>query len=197
MAQAAAGAHVSLEDYFADEAASGPEAPRREWSDGVVYAMSRGTPEHGRLTARAIRAFGAALPATCEVYSSDTMLYIEPANLSTYADLSVVCGRPETFVVKRNARSLGSAITNPSVIVEVLSESTERYDRDGKFQAYKRIASLEEYVLVSQDERRIEVYRRATGFRGEVAAGGDSFVVHGASIAVDDVYGPAGDTLER
>ncbi len=190
MGQAAASAYVSFEDYFEGEVMATLDSPRHEWSDGVVYGMSRGSPEHGRLAARAIRFLGSQLPASCEVYSSDTMLFIAEANLSTYADALVICGPPQMVRVERNGRSLGAAITNPAVIVEVLSESTERYDRDGKFQAYKRIASLEEYVLVSQGERKIEIFRRSDGFRGEVAASGQTIVVHGATVAVDDVYGP-------
>jgi Uma2 family endonuclease len=68
-------------------------------------------------------------------------------------------------------------------------EVSAGYDRDGKFQAYKQIASLEEYVLVSQDERCVEVFRRAHGWRGEILTAGATFIVHGASVAVDAVYG--------
>jgi Uma2 family endonuclease len=170
MGQAAASAYVSLEDYFEAEVGAAAEAPKHEWFDGVVYAMSRGTPEHGRLTSRATIVLGNALPADCQVYSSDTMLFIEPADLATYADVNVVCGPLETRTVRKNGKSLGQAVTNPIVIVEVLSEATERYDRDGKFQAYTRIASLREYVLISQDEPRIEVFRRSDGWVGEVGA---------------------------
>ena len=80
-------------------------------------------------------------------------------------------------------------MTNPILIVEVLSESTERYDRDGKFQAYKQIASLREYVLVSQELRRLEVFRRADAWVGEVGAAGGSLRIHGALIEVEQVYG--------
>jgi Uma2 family endonuclease len=83
---------------------------------------------------------------------------------------------------------LGQAVTNPSVIIEVLSESTERYDRDGKFQLYKQIASLREYVLVAQHERRIEVFRREQAWHGEVASPGDAIRSHGAVVEVDRVY---------
>jgi Uma2 family endonuclease len=176
--------------YFASEVSAERDALRHEWFDGVVYAMSRGTPEHGRITARTIWALRSALPANCEVYSSDTMLFIDAASLSTYADATVICGPAETFTVQRNGRSLGEAITNPTVVIEVLSDSTERYDRDGKFQAYKRIASLEEYVLVSQDERKVEIFRRSNGYRGDTAKPGETFVLHGVTIAVDDIYGP-------
>jgi len=167
--QATASAHVKFEDYFEREASCGADVPRHEWFDGVVYAMSRGTPEHGRLTSSVTIALGNALPPDCQIYAADTMLYIPAANLATYADASVGCGPLETITVRRDGRSLGQAVTNPSVIIEVLSESTERYDRDGKFQLYKQITSLREYVLVAQDERRIEVFRRDHDWRGEVA----------------------------
>jgi Uma2 family endonuclease len=73
--------------------------------------------------------------------------------------------------------------------VEVFSESTERYDRDGKFQAYKRLSSLQEYVFVSQDEKRIEVYRLAQGaWIVETSGAGGSVTIHGARIEVDAVY---------
>jgi len=196
MSRAAATTYVTFEDYFEGEVAASAESPRREWSHGVVYAMSRGTIEHARLSARMTKVLGAALPASCEVYSADLMLFIASASLSTYADASVVCGPVETLRVVKNGRALGEAVTNPKVIVEVLSESTERYDRDAKFQAYRGIASLEEYVLVSQDERKIEIFRRRDAFRGEAAVGGQSFMVHGSEIAVDDVYGPPSAPLE-
>jgi hypothetical protein len=76
----------------------------------------------------------------------------------------------------------------PIVIVEVLSEATERYDRDGKFQCSTRIASLREYVLISQDEPRIEVFRRSDGWVGEVGARGMTVRIHGCSVDVDAIY---------
>ncbi|MBX3232367.1 MAG: Uma2 family endonuclease [Labilithrix sp.] len=187
MAHAAASPYVNFDDYFEAEATAGADALKHEWCDGVVYGMSRGTPEHGRLVYRASLVLGAALPAECTGYASDTMLHIEAARLSTYADLSIVCGPLETITVYKNGKSLGQAITNPVVVVEVLSSATERYDRDGKFQAYKQLASLREYVLISQDERRIEVFRREDGWKGE-GAGAGSIRVHGQLIAIDDVY---------
>jgi Uma2 family endonuclease len=179
---------MSYEDYLVLESSSDT---KHEWCDGVVYAMSRGTPEHGRLTARMVRALGNALGGDCEVYSSDTMLFVARANLSTYADAVVVCGALETKKVTKKGRSLGEAVTNPTVLVEVLSEGTERYDRDAKFQAYKQIPSLEEYVLGSLDDRAIEVYRRSNGWTCEKSTKGNSMLIHGAVIAVDDVYGEA------
>jgi Uma2 family endonuclease len=189
MRQATASDYVKFEDYFEAEATSADDTPKHEWFDGVVYAMSRGTPEHGRLTSGVTVALGNVLPPECPLYSSDTMIFIPAANLATYADVSVVCGPLQTITVKKDGRSLGRAITNPVVLIEVLSESTERYDRDGKFQLYKQIASLEEYVLVSQEERRVEVFRREAEWAGEVALTGQSVVIHHASVEVDRIYG--------
>jgi Uma2 family endonuclease len=183
---AASPTQTSFEDYLVAEAASDV---KHEWCDGVVYAMSRGTPEHARLTARMIQVLGAALEKTCSIYSSDMMLYVELARLSTYADASVICGALETKTVRKNGKSLGEAVTNPTILVEVLSDATERYDRDGKFQAYKRLASLEEYVLVSQDERCIEVYRLEGGtWLCETGGPGASVTIHGVKISVSAVY---------
>lgn len=176
-----------FEEYLVAEAKS---EDKHEWCDGVVYAMSRGTPEHGRLTMRIARAIGNAVGRECEVYSSDTMLYVEASKLATYADASVVWGALETKTVKKNGKSLGEAVTNPVVVIEVLSESTERYDRDGKFQAYKQLTSLREYVLVSQDERQIEVHRRGDdgSWSCELGTRGGQVTIHGSAISVESVY---------
>src|SRR5262245_17524788 len=161
---------------------------KHEWINGLIYAMSRGTPEHGRLSAAMVR----ALPQTeeCRVYSSDTLLYIERAQHSTYADASIVCGAILTRGAKdKNGKSLGEAITNPSVLVEVLSKSTAQRDKTERFLLFQQMDSLEEYVLVSQDERGIEVRRRSgRSWNSEVAVTGETICVHGHDIPVDAVY---------
>jgi Uma2 family endonuclease len=171
---------------------TGASEEKHEWVDGVVYAMSRGTPEHGRLGTRIVaRAIAPLLDEGCEGFSSDTAIFIEAAKHHTYADASLVCGPIITRTVRdRNGKSIGEAITNPVLIIEVLSESTERYDRDGKFEAYKQLPSFEEYVLVSQDERRIEVRTLETGaWFTRVGGPGETVRIHGREIAVDSVYG--------
>jgi Uma2 family endonuclease len=161
---------------------------KHEWINGHVYAMSRGTPEHGRLTAAVVR----ALPQNddCRVYSSDTLLYIDAAQHSTYADASIVCGAIITHGAKdKNGKSLGEAITNPRVVVEVLSRSTERRDRNERFVLFQQLESLEEYVLVAQDERVIEVRRRdGRSWTAEVKRAGETIAIHGSEIAVDAIY---------
>lgn len=164
---------------------------RHEWVDGVVYAMSRGTPEHGRLVARAIGKLLTPLSGDgCDAFSSETAIFIEAASHHTYADASLVCGPLITRKVHdRNGKSIGEAIVNPTVIVEILSDSTERYDRDGKFEAYRKLASFETYVLISQDERKIEVRTRREG-RWEIQVGtaGESVTIRGRDFAIDAIY---------
>jgi len=190
MGDAIAKPYVALADYLEAERDSDV---KHEWFDGAVYAISRGTPEHARLSARVVRLVGNALTGDCDVYSSDMMLYISEVKLATYADGSVVCGPLETITVKKNGKSLGEGVTNPVVIIEVLSDSTERYDREEKFGYFRRLASLQEYVLVSQDEPAIEVYRRPADGSGrwarEIGRAGGRVTIHGCALDVDSVYG--------
>jgi Uma2 family endonuclease len=196
--------YVTFADYLEVEQASDV---KHEWFNGAIYAMSRGTPEHARLSMRLGQVVGPRLPEGCEIYSGDLMLYVAEVQLSTYADASIVCGPLETMTVKRNGKSLGEAVTNPTVIFEVLSESTERYDREEKFGYYRALPSLQEYVLVSQDEAMVEVFRRpAPGSPGRVASlatrahgwdcerarAGGTVTIHGRSIEVDALYGSRG-----
>ena len=171
--------------YLALESASDV---KHEWINGLVYAMSRGTPEQGRLSAAVVR----ELPQTeeCRVYSSDTLLYVERAQHSTYADASIVCGAILTRGAKdKNGKSLGEAITNPTVVVEVLSRSIEQRDRHERFVLFQQVESLEEYVLVSQDERRIEVRRRSgQSWSVDVKEAGETVRIHGLELAVDAIY---------
>lgn len=122
---------VPYDVFLRNESAS---EDRHEWVDGVVYAMSRGSPEHGRLTNRVIgKVLTPLLDEDCESFSSDTPIFIEAAQHHTYADASLVCGPLVTRTVHdKNGQSIGEAIVNPTLIVEVLSSATERYDRDGK-----------------------------------------------------------------
>lgn len=188
--QSAASRLVSFEDYFLGEEVS---ETRHEWHDGVVYAMSRGTPRHGRLVGQVGRLLANALEPKCALYTSDTPIWIEAASLCTYADASFVCGPVRTMIARDKAgRSIGEAIINPSIVIEVLSPATERYDRDGKFTAYRLLPSVAEYVLVAQDESRIEVFRRssdpAAPWESQSASLGGTVLVHGVELAVDAVY---------
>lgn len=190
--QSAASRTVPFEDYFLGEETNDI---RHEWHDGVVYAMSRGSPRHGRLVGQLGRLLGNALEPRCVLYTADTPIWIDAASLCTYADASFVCGPLRTMVARnKQGQSLGEAITNPTIIVEVLSPATERYDRDGKFAAYRCLPSFDEYVLVLQDEPRIEVFRRPVDpespwiSESVGSGGGGEVVIHGAVLSVAAIY---------
>ncbi len=174
---------ISYQDYLTFER----QAPtKHEYVDGLVLAMAGGSPEHARLAAALARSIGNAIAGRpCAVFSSDLRVRIVETQRSTYPDLTVVCGAAET------APDDDVAITNPMVIVEVLSDSTEADDRGEKFAHYRRIASLREYVLVAQKTQRIEIYRRE-GERWMLTeqGPGTSFELTslGAKISVDEVY---------
>lgn len=178
--------YVSLEEFLELE----PEAGTwLEWCAGFVYSMSGGSPDHSRLSARVIALLSSRLPEECSVFDSKVDIWIEAAAFYGQADVSAVCGALHTHTVKRKDKVLGEAITNPVLIVEVLSPSTEARDRGEKFEAYKHIGSLKEYVLVSQDVRRVEIRRRGEqGWSAEVASAGETFTLHGQVIAVDALY---------
>lgn len=129
---------------------------KHEWEDGIARAMAGGTPEHARLAARFSALLTAALGArSCEVFSADLKVRIAAANRSYYPDASVVCGALET------AADDPDAVTNPVLVLEVLSDSTEARDRGAKRRHYQLLRSLQEYVLVSQTEPFVELWRRA------------------------------------
>lgn len=162
---------------------------KHEWIAGEVFAMTGGTPEHARLQATLARVLGnALLDGRCAVYSSDLRVRSRATEIATYADLTIVCGEVETDGEDANA------VTNPTLLIEVLSPSTEAYDRGQKAAHYRRMPSLREYVLVAQDAPRIEVFRRGSDGTWEfIEAGpGELLVLEsvGCTLAVDDVFGP-------
>lgn len=186
MGEPAVQPHVSYADYLELEAKS---ATKHEWLDGVVYDMAGGTLEHAGLAAAVIRRLGNQLEGKpCRVFTADLKIRVLATGLCTYPDVSVICGRPQM-----DPESSGNVVTNPTVLVEVLSDSTEAYDRGEKFAHYRRIPSLREYVLVGQKTPLIEVFRKneaglwvlvAEAGAGEAAA----LESVGCTLAVDDVY---------
>lgn len=178
--------YVSLEDFLIAEA-SDASGVRREWVDGHVYAMSGASPEHGRLVANIVAELRGALRGQCSVRDGSVAVHIAATRAGLRPDVTVVCGPITKTVVEKNGRVEGEAITNPCVIVEVLSETTERDDRGWKFRDYRTLASLEEYLLVSQQTRRIEIFRRVDGWAAEAISSG-LVRVRGAEISLDAIY---------
>lgn len=131
------------------------ESPfKYEWLNGAVYAMAGGSAEHAALSAEVVRQLGNALVGKpCRVYSSDLKLR-SPSGLATFADATVICGPVVPHVEDKHTA------TNPLLIVEVLSPSTEAYDRLEKFEHYRAIPSLAAYVLVDEKTRSVEVSLR-------------------------------------
>lgn len=152
MAQATLRVGMSEQEYLALERTSGE---RHEYAQGELYAMAGGTRAHSLIAGNILRELGLALlDRPCEVHGPDLRIKIAATGRYTYADVLVVCGRPLFEDEQRDN------LLNPRVIVEVLSDSTERYDRGEKFAQYRLIPSLLDYVLVSQRERLIERFRR-------------------------------------
>lgn len=163
---------------------------KHEFLDGEIYAMAGGTPLHAALGAAVATALGNQLAGSpCRVYNSDLRVRVVATGLATYPDASVVCGDVMTDSEDRQA------VINPKAIVEVLSDGTEAYDRGEKLAHYQKIASLDAVVLVSQKERRIELWQRETsGWIRNQAVRGQSVVVTsiGCTLHVDAVYDAAG-----
>lgn len=147
-------------EYLAAEATS---EFRHEYLRGEVIAMAGGSLEHAALGAALAGEVRLALAdKPCRVFSADARVRIAATDMTTYPDLSVVCGPLE------RAPEDEHALLNPIVLFEVLSDSTEAYDRGAKASHYRHIPSLREYVLVSQREPRIEVQRRNASGRWEI-----------------------------
>jgi Uma2 family endonuclease len=147
--------HYTWTEYLALEASSNV---KHEYLDGQIYAMAGGTPEHAALAAAVIGLlFPQLREGRCRLYDSDLRVRVRATGLATYPDVTVVCGPRERDPEDEQA------VTNPTLIVEVLSRGTEEYDRGDKLEHYKQLPSLREYVLVSHRERSLEVWRRDAG----------------------------------
>ena len=133
---------------------------KSEYFNGEIFAMAGAKRNHNKIVGNLTGLVWQHLKdKDCEFYPSDMRVFVPKTGLYTYPDVVVVCGEPK-FQDK-----VFDTLLNPNLLIEVLSESTEGYDRGKKFQHYRSIESLEEYVLVSQDEARIEKYvKRGDGF---------------------------------
>jgi Uma2 family endonuclease len=145
--------HHSYEEYLRVEEQG---VLRHEFLDGEIYAMAGGTPEHGALAARILMELGAKLPL-CTPLTSDVRVRIEATGLTTYPDVTFICGPLLRSDLDR------TAVTNPTLLVEVTSPSTEDYDRGDKRSHYMQLPSLRALLLVSHAAPRITVVERVDG----------------------------------
>lgn len=145
-------ARLSAEQYLSQERQS---ETKSEYFDGEIFAMADASREHNQISANLIRVLGnQLLDKPCSVYSSDMKVMIKKVRKYTYPDLVIAC-QTECFEDEHR-----DVLLNPVVIVEILSDSTEAYDRGRKFLHYQLLDSLIVYLLVSQDTPRIEMFTR-------------------------------------
>lgn len=177
--------YLSAEEYLAIERQA---EYKSEYVDGVMYAMAGGSERHNLIVANLIIAIGVQLRnRACRVYPSDLKVRVPNSKRFFYPDMSVVCGETKF------ADDGKDVILNPSVIVEVLSESTAAFDRSKKFLSYQQIDSLQEYLLVSQDEILIEHFVRQDNdaWIYTKAVGSEETIILPAiecNVALKDIY---------
>lgn len=165
---------------------------KHEFLRGQIFAMAGGTPEHARLIAAVTIALGRMLdPRRCRIFASELKIRVPSTGLATYPDVTVICGETVRDPEDPNA------LANPRLIASVLSASTEAYDRGEKWAHYRRIESLEAYVLVSQLPERVELYERvpqgrdnAGAFLHRLAARGEQLPITclGGTLDVEELY---------
>ena len=131
---------------------------RSEYFGGEMFAMVGASRRHNRIVTNLVVALDNQLRARpCNVYSNDMRVKVQSTGLFTYPDVVVTCGE------ERFADGENDILLNPLAIVEVLSDSTEAYDRGKKFEGYQSIESMKEYLLVSQHSQRVEQFVRQSG----------------------------------
>ena len=161
---------------------------KSEYYNGEIFAMSGGTRNHSLLTSNFIGVLNATLRGTGGlVFTNDLRIHIPAVGLYTYPDVSVVCGEEELLDDHQDI------LLNPVLLVEVLSPSTESYDRGQKFVFYRSIPSLKEYALVSQRQKLVEVFRKNEEnlwvlHETDEARGTVDLASVGCALQLDDLY---------
>ncbi len=175
--------HLTVREYLFMEEHSNV---RHEYFDGVAIAMSGGTRMHAVICVNVGASLHTQLRGRrCAVHSNDMKVCILATGMFAYPDVSVVCGHADLHP------DTDHVITNPILIVEVLSPSTAAWDRGKKLGHYKQIPSLREVVLVAHDHRRVEIWGRGEGdtwTRSEISSGVATLESIQCTLALDDVY---------
>ncbi|MDI6793593.1 MAG: Uma2 family endonuclease [bacterium] len=143
---------ISPEEYLAIERNA---EHKSEYFDGEIFAMAGAGKRHNLIVTNIVRELSLQMKGRpCEVYSNDMRVKVSSTGLYTYPDVVVMCGTSQLEDDQQDT------LLNPTVIIEVLSKSTESYDRGGKFAHYRRLETLAEYILVAQDKCFVEHYIR-------------------------------------
>ena len=144
--------YLTPEEYLAFEREA---EVKHEYYAGEIFAFARASRQHNLMVANVIRELGNEVKGRpCEVYPSDMRVRVSPKGLYTYPDITVVCGEA------RFGDEHSDTLLNPTVIVEVLSPSTEGYDRGEKFEHYRKLESLKEYLVIAQERHHVERHVR-------------------------------------
>ena len=176
---------LTEEEYLASERQA---EFRSEFLAGEMFAMAGASRRHNRIVTNLVAALDNQLRARpCNVYSNDMRVKAERTGLFTYPDVVVTCG------AERFADAENDVLLNPLIIIEVLPDSTEAYDRGKKFENYQSIESLQEYLLVSQHSRRVEQFARQSGknwLYAETREPGESVKLQSIAceLRLEDIY---------
>jgi len=160
---------------------------KHEFLEGAIYAMAGGTPRHAALTlAVAASLFNGLRGGSCRAFSSDLRIRVLASGFAGYPDVTVVCGALEHDPASE------STVTNPKLLVEVLSTSTQAFDLGEKFEHYKRIPTLQSVVYVWQDEIRVELRTRGSdgSWQSRTFQTGETIPLAdiGCHLSVDEIY---------
>jgi Uma2 family endonuclease len=156
--EAQAKKYYTVEEYLEIEAST---EYRNEYYDGDIFAMAGASYNHNIIVENLYLALGNHLKGKkCRPHMIDMRLWIKRKRVYVYPDIMIVCGEPE--IVNHKITEAGDSITNPTVIIEVLSESTKDFDHGGKFLLYRSIESLKDYILVDQIEVHIEHFYKTS-----------------------------------
>jgi len=177
--------YISINEYLIAERSA---AAKHEYFKGEIFAMSGASFRHNKITTNLNRAILPYLGSgDCEMFGSDLRVHIPENTLFAYPDSIIICGKPE-FLDEHF-----DTVTNPSVIIEILSPSSKDYDRGTKFTLYRSIPALQEYILIDSESVSIEIFSQSqqkTWFLEEFKSVGDSFSIKaiGVNIRLSQIY---------
>jgi Uma2 family endonuclease len=175
---------VSVEEYFDLLHKSDVKL---EYHDGEIVAMAGAQPAHNRICINLAFLFESCLTdSDCMIYSSDQLIKVEGCNKYVFPDLVIVCKHPQ---FEKSPNGL-DALENPEIIIEVLSDSTESYDRSEKFDCYKTISSFREYVLIYSKKKKILLRKKIQGgwLESEYTDKNEKVKIGDCEFTVDDFY---------
>lgn len=174
--------HYSVDEYYSVEESS---PLKHEFHRGEIFAMAGASIQHLHIAANVLAALRVGLRGKgCDAFGSDLRVST-PSGLYTYPDVTVVCGKIELLPDRP------ATVVNPTILVEVLSDATRDYDRGEKFELYRSIPALREYVLIEQSEILIETFDAARGWSGQRftdPGGAVDFVSVAVTVPLREIY---------